>query len=258
MTFPANDPRPSFALRELRREMSSAKLWAALGGAVLILALSGPFDTADFLSLPGRLLYWGVLVLACYVAGAWLNLALTPRLHRGTGLWPARLLTGLAIGGVTVLLVTALNFAAIGYLPESLAAFARMAGLILPIAVVVNLLLSLIDHGETKEEAPPALLARLPFEKRGALQALSAEDHYVRVRTSKGEELILLRLADAISETGRTPGAQVHRSHWVAWEAVARVRRDGDRAILTLRDQSEIPVSRSNIAKLRAAGFLKG
>ena len=80
----------------------------------------------------------------------------------------------------------------------------------------------------------------------------------MRVRTSKGEELILLRLADAISETGRTPGAQVHRSHWVAWEAVARVRRDGDRAILTLRDQSEIPVSRSNIAKLRAAGFLKG
>src|ERR1700761_932747 len=50
--------------------------------------------------------------------------------------------------------------------------------------------------------APPAKsLARLPEKLRGAeIFAVEAEDHYLRLHTSLGQDLILLRLADAIAE----------------------------------------------------------
>ena len=77
-----------------------------------------------------------------------------------------------------------------------------------------------------------------------------------RRRTTKGDHLVLMRLGDAMREVGDTAGAQVHRSHWVAFDAVTACRRDGDRAILTLSDGSELPVSRANVGKIRDAGLL--
>nr|WP_301270752.1 MULTISPECIES: LytTR family DNA-binding domain-containing protein [unclassified Roseobacter] len=107
------------------------------------------------------------------------------------------------------------------------------------------------------DEAPPApLLDRLPLEKRGPLVALSVEDHYVRVRTTKGEEMVLMRLTDAIREVGATAGLQVHRSHWVALDAVRSARREGDRAILTMSHGGDIPVSRSRLADAKSARLL--
>ena len=91
---------------------------------------------------------------------------------------------------------------------------------------------------------------------RGALVALSSEDHYTRIRTTRGEELVLIRLADAIREAEPVKGLQVHRSHWVALDHIAAARRDGDRAILRLSIGSDIPVSRANVARLREAGLL--
>ena len=76
------------------------------------------------------------------------------------------------------------------------------------------------------------------------------------VRTTQGNALILLRLADAIAEAGET-GLQVHRSHWVAVDQVQQVTRKGDRAILTMSDASQIPVSRSFLPAARAAGVIK-
>jgi len=68
--------------------------------------------------------------------------------------------------------------------------------------------------------------------------------------------MVLMRLSDAMKETGDLPGAQVHRSHWVAFSAVRAARRDGDRAILTLTSGVEIPVSRANLPKVKEAGLL--
>ncbi|MDE0344439.1 MAG: LytTR family DNA-binding domain-containing protein [Boseongicola sp.] len=86
--------------------------------------------------------------------------------------------------------------------------------------------------------------------------ALSVEDHYTRVRTTKGEELLLLRLSDAIRETAPVAGLQVHRSHWVASDQVTGSRRDRNRTLLILRNGDEIPVSRANMRAVREAGLL--
>lgn len=105
--------------------------------------------------------------------------------------------------------------------------------------------------------APPKFLERLPPKLRGGeIWAVEAEDHYLRLHTSLGQDLILLRLADAIAELDGIEGAQVHRSWWVAREAVTDVERGDGRAILTLKDGSKAPVSRTHAKALRQKGWI--
>ena len=84
---------------------------------------------------------------------------------------------------------------------------------------------------------------------------MEAEDHYLRLHTSRGSDLILMRLADAVAELEGIEGAQTHRSWWVAKAAVVDARRGDGRAVLTLTNGVEAPVSRSYAGALRAAGW---
>jgi len=107
------------------------------------------------------------------------------------------------------------------------------------------------------QPAPPKFLDRLPLKLRGAeVWAVEAEDHYLRLHTSRGQDLILLRLADAIDELAGIEGAQVHRSWWVARDAIADARRGDGRATLTLKDGSEVPVSRTYAKVIRDLGWI--
>jgi DNA-binding LytR/AlgR family response regulator len=85
---------------------------------------------------------------------------------------------------------------------------------------------------------------------------VEAEDHYLRLHTSKGQDLILMRLADAVAELDGIEGAQVHRSWWVAREAITDAKRGDGRATLTLRDGAEVPVSRTYAGMLRERGWI--
>jgi DNA-binding LytR/AlgR family response regulator len=99
-------------------------------------------------------------------------------------------------------------------------------------------------------------LERLPPRLRGAeIHAVQAEDHYLRVHTTRGSDLILMRLADAIVELDGLDGAQTHRSWWVARAAVQDVRRSDGRATLVLPMGIEAPVSRNNLPALRDRGW---
>lgn len=101
----------------------------------------------------------------------------------------------------------------------------------------------------------PALLDRIPLDKRGALLRLEVEDHYVLAVTTKGSELLLMRLGDAITETGDDTGLQIHRSHWVADQGIDHIDRQGGknpRLLITSVDGETLPVSRSHLDKVRA------
>jgi hypothetical protein len=113
------------------------------------------------------------------------------------------------------------------------------------------------DAAEATPDAAPARFAeRLPLQFRNArLYAVEAEDHYVRAHTDRGSTLILMRLADAAAELEGLDGARVHRSWWVAKDAVAGVIRRGGQTRLKLADGSEAPVSRREAAELRRAGW---
>jgi LytTr DNA-binding domain len=105
----------------------------------------------------------------------------------------------------------------------------------------------------------PRLSARLPVKLQdAAILALESEDHYVRVHTSAGSELILMRLGDAIAEMGHAPGARAHRSWWVAKTAVESLKRNNGRLALLLAGGLEVPVSRGYASELREAGWFDG
>ncbi len=107
------------------------------------------------------------------------------------------------------------------------------------------------------EAAPPRFLERLPARLWGAeVYAVEAEDHYLRLHTSKGSDLILMRLSDAIVELEGVEGAQTHRSWWVAKAGVADIRRSDGRATLVLKDGAEAPVSRTQVKLLRELGWI--
>jgi hypothetical protein len=112
---------------------------------------------------------------------------------------------------------------------------------------------------EPSSAGVPPLAARLPEKlKGGTILALEGEDHYVRVHTDKGSDLVLIRLTDAASEMGTAPRAQTHRSWWVMRSAVKSVRRDNGRVALVLTNGLEVPVSRGYASELREAGWLNG
>lgn len=111
-------------------------------------------------------------------------------------------------------------------------------------------------HAGAPGAPPPKFLDRVPLKLRGGeLYAVQAEDHYLRLHTSKGSDLILMRLADAVAELEGIEGAQTHRSWWVAKAAVTDARRGDGRAVLTLKNGAEAPVSRSYAGALREAGW---
>lgn len=118
----------------------------------------------------------------------------------------------------------------------------------------------LAPSADAPEGAGPVetFLSRLPLKYRQAdLYAVSSEDHYLRVHTSLGEELILMRLADAIRELAGADGLQVHRSWWVAKGAVRDTRRQGGKLSLVLVSGLAVPVSRTFLPDVRAAGLAK-
>ena len=101
-------------------------------------------------------------------------------------------------------------------------------------------------------------MERLPVKFRTAeLHAISSEDHYLRVHTSLGEEMILMRLADAVRELSGSEGLQVHRSWWVAKSGVTDEKRVDGRSLLILPSGTEVPVSRSYRGKAKDAGIIR-
>ena len=111
-------------------------------------------------------------------------------------------------------------------------------------------------HAAAPEASRPRFLDRLPPRLLNAeLYAVEAEDHYLRLHTSAGSDLLLMRLSDAMAELEGIEGAQTHRSWWVAKAAVTGARPAGRRYLLTLQNGVEAPVSRANVAALRQAGW---
>lgn len=116
--------------------------------------------------------------------------------------------------------------------------------------------LSAPNSADPSPTSEPAFLARLPPHLRGDLLALEMEDHYVRAHAPGGSALILLRLRDAVAELDGVEGLRVHRSWWVARDAVESVAQDGRNVRLKLRGGLEAPVARASVSVLRAAGWL--
>lgn len=109
------------------------------------------------------------------------------------------------------------------------------------------------DAAPASDAAPAEIRAKLaPRLARARLIAIQAEDHYLRVHTEAGSDLILMRLADALATLKDRDGLQVHRSWWVARCAVQTVQWKKGRGTLGLEGGLSVPVSETFAPTVRA------
>lgn len=266
-------PRTPYTRRLFRHRLP------LLGAAVAVLTMLGPFGTFQDLSPVQRLAYWGGLIGSGFLAFEATAQTAVRVLKERARAWRT-LLAGV------ILVVTIVQTVSVALVEQAVRGhdFLTPLGLaeLFVYVAVITLLVSafpvwaelrdrgLLDPPRPAAEPEPVpesaagaalpgpapFLSRIPPRLGRDLLALEMEDHYVRVHTAEGSDLILMRLRDAIAELAGLDGLQVHRSYWVAAAAVTGVERKPDgKLTLLLRNGLRVPVSRSYAAAVRAAGW---
>jgi len=243
-------PRP----RRLAAELT------LLVSAGLIVAFLAPFDSEER-SLAWRLAYW----VSAIFGGGLIGIAVDEVVRRKVGHFWLRL-------ALVCLLMTPLVAAFVVVLASVMAdaplhSF-RLARLLMEVFVLCVATMTLRQFALGR---PPVVVTverpdapdptrtfrqRLSAKRRGArLIAVEAWDHYLRVHTDAGSELLTARFADALAELAEAPGFRTHRSWWVAAGAIEAVRWRRGAGEARLTGGLTVPVSRSNAAALKAAGW---
>ncbi|MGJ8560884.1 MAG: LytTR family DNA-binding domain-containing protein [Litorimonas sp.] len=219
-----------------------------------ILTILAPFGTHR-LDLAWRLLYWVSLCLAGGL-GAMAAHQIMLRAKLPVVGWRHSVVQSL---GSTVAVAP---FVIAGFANFSPASTALTLFYIWVIAIVITVFAELAGKTAAKDgpspDMRPTLMDRLPLHLRDAtLYAAMSEDHYVRLHTSGGDHLTLMRLGDVEGLAQPLSGLSPHRSWWVAEQGVADVRRRQGKMLIALKDGTDVPVSRAGAARVKAAGWLR-
>ncbi len=251
----ANNTASRSLVRRWSAPFRSWKNLALLSTAALLAGFVGPFGTYLAMPMAGRLAFWSCIVFGATAAGhatatligdATARLGL-PALLRHT------VLIVLTAGPVclTVLAVMTVSGLMVSW-TEAAVLYLQCLAVTTGVAIYSTLTSPTPGPPTTNgvldkpaAAAPPRILDRLPPAKRAPIIQLIAQDHYVEVVTEAGTALVAMRFRDAVEETLPVEGLQVHRSHWVALNAIAgRCRVDG-RTGLKLTSGAFVPVGRT-------------
>lgn len=234
--------------------------WATLAG--IEFGFIGPFGSYAS-HLFTRVAYWTALF--------WVgSLLLWPCVVAGLALGPRRGFPPL-FSGVAVVLVACVPLAALGALgtwlfwPSRAANIETLEWYWLTIVVALpaiggllwlelgrkNLLPQLFRFGARRKT-----ITALPDHLLANALCLQMEDHHVRLHLHGRSSLHFGVMRDVVAALDPRRGMQVHRSWWVARDAVRRVHRDGRSVILELVNGLHVPVARNRVALLRAEGWL--
>lgn len=241
-------------------------------GLGLIFAWLGVYGTGE-IPFPERVVYWTGLMVLGSTAAALVNPLVFER-------WmpSAHPALQIAVVACVISIPITIGLIVLEYLSDGTLADPSWWWIQFGYVIVISLLMTsggwALDRLKTQGAAPspepsatsapvtpaatsPVFADRLPAKFRGAaIYAVSAEDHYLRVHTSSGETLILMRLADAIRELASLEGMQTHRSWWVARQGLAEVGKGDGRVTLKLKSGAEAPVSRTYLKAAKDAGWL--
>lgn len=229
----------------------------------LLMAFLGPFGS-DRLPDPVRYVYW----MICMVGGGVIGIAMDDLLSRCMdATWRRVTVVSLSMTpAVSLLVLTAEHLLLGGRLDVQ--GLLHLLWQVCPILLAVMTVRALVWRRlpariETRTiispplpEAEAAFRRRLSAKRREArLIAVEAHDHYLKVHTDAGAELVTLRFADALDELAQAYGWRVHRSWWVAAEAVEEVRWRRGAGELRLAGGLMAPVSRTYGPVLKEAGW---
>lgn len=240
--------------KELLAELRSPVPLVAWLSLSVVVSIMGPFGSYGALTLSERALFWTPLLGFGVVVGTAIRTLVS--FHAGP---TPSLKSSLLIAALnSVFLAPALYGLIVVVVSDTAHAHVQGAEIAVLIASV-SLGICALRIAVSGEPAPtdtveadpaPRLLRRLDPAVCGEIWAISVRDHYVDVQTSGGKTSLLMRFSDAMDEVEDHLGAQVHRSHWVAWGAVTTVCREGGKLVLQLKSGQQIPVSRNHRAKV--------
>lgn len=260
-------------LRERFSRWSNGRRWlvelAVLALFGLFLGVIGPYGT-DREHDAGRYPYW----LGCILGGGLIGIPIDRGLaqiiaHPWTRVVPV----ALAMTPFVALFVMLLHRSMFGHggeltLENYLALAPQVFAISLPVMTVRTLVWARPApevRVETRTlvvpplpEAEAAFRRRLSAKRRTArLIAVEAHDHYLRVHTDAGTELVTMRFADALAELSGAHGLQVHRSWWVVADAIEGVNWRRGAGEVRLAGGLAAPVSRAHAPQLKAAGWFR-
>jgi hypothetical protein len=249
---------------ETRQARQTGQRWALdlllLASAGLAMTALGPYRTLDVPTLL-RTTYWLAAAIGAGLVGIALDATLGPRVPN---FWGRIALVALAMTVPVTPFIYALN-AILLDLPRRPWLMPQLAGQVFVVALLLMAVRALAWRRivETRTivvpplpEAERAFRLRLSARRRTArLIALEAEDHYVRVHTDAGSELLAVRFSEAADELARAHGYRLHRSWWAAADAIEAVRWNRGTGEARLAGGLVAPVSRSCAATLKEAGW---
>jgi hypothetical protein len=249
--------------------LSPITLFAFIAAGTLT-TLAGPFGTYLSMGLIERAVYWYALIGASIIIAMpirrYVDIVLSDH-----GFWPRSSCTTVLFTLIFTPFLIGVNWLLLGIQTTEFMPIWKIYLVVASVPLTVNPLVFIVlkiqreDVSETGSATLPAALTeperprifeRLPERLGDDLLRLSVQDHFVCVHLAEGSETLRMRFGDAISEVDGIPGLRVHRSHWVAENAVAGHEFEAGKVILTLRDGSKIPVSRNYRADVEAAGLL--
>jgi hypothetical protein len=230
----------------------------------VVMGLIGPYGTS-VMPAASRILYW----MLCIVAGGAVGVAVDELVGRRTSrLWSRIALTSALMTPAVALLVAAASAALepAGLRPSLSIRFLGQVLIISGLLMTLRALLwrapRTVVHTRTVI-APPMPEAEARFRRNlssrhraASLIAIQAEDHYLRVHTGEGEELVFMRFSDALDALSGAHGFQSHRSWWVAAGAIVSVRWRKGGGDIRLTGGLTAPVSRTHAATLKEAGWI--
>lgn len=243
-----------------RRWATDLAMLVAIG---LLMGFLGPFGS-DRVPDVERYIYWMVCMVGGGLIGIVADALLSPRV---TMTWRRVAAVSLSMTPAVSLLVLTTEHLLLGGRFD-VEGFVRLLWQVWPILLAVMAVRALVwrrapARVETRTviapplpEAEAAFRRRLSAKRRGArLIAIEAHDHYLKVHTDAGAELVTLRFADALDELARAHGWRVHRSWWVAADAVEEVRWRRGAGEMRLVGGLRAPVSRTYGPMLKEAGW---
>lgn len=235
------------------------KIAFGLWGLTSALAgITGPFGTYEALGPVALLVYWAVISGVSVGSSVWVGHQRGKMSFGKYAAFRTVNLLGLAlfIMGLNQLVFD--NWVSIG-------TFSYLLALVAGVSLIVEAGIWLLNRPDTapssSSDAPSGgledkFLKLLPFDKRGPLVRIEAQDHYLNVTTQRGSTLILLRMADAVEALAGANGLRVHRSHWVALDGVVRHHRRNGRDFVEMNDGVDVPISRGYRDAAKAAGLM--
>jgi hypothetical protein len=238
--------------RGWKRELAVA---ASVGAFLGVIGPFGSYSSAPFVE---RIAYWvASAILGTLIFGTAVRIIAGRRLSHASAV--ALVVIAAALLSLPFALVVALPAHALWPRTAAIplpAWYLQVLMVAAPLCAAWLLFARRTTSGASSEGGPKLEPRPLGVEP-GEVLCLQMEDHYVRVHHEQGSVLVLTTMRQAQETLRGAEGRQVHRSWWVAERAVAEAISNGRSLRLRLSNGLLVPVSRSAVATIRAAGWLK-